>query len=78
MVEFYAGWLTQDLVASTPLSVSTAEMNSYGFAIHDRQVIDFWGYSNRDIAAVQPRPYARGARAVPADQARSLLASTVH
>lgn len=47
---FKAGALIQDIVAPTALSVSTTEMNSFGLAVRDRQVLDYWGYSNPTIA----------------------------
>jgi hypothetical protein len=47
---FKAGALIQEIVAPTPLSVSTTEMNSFGLAVRDRQVLDYWGYSNPVIA----------------------------
>ncbi|HLM14557.1 MAG TPA: hypothetical protein VK362_19340 [Reyranella sp.] len=47
---FKAGALLQEIVAPTPLSVSTTEMNSFGLAVRDRQVLDYWGYSNPVIA----------------------------
>jgi hypothetical protein len=47
---FKAGALIQEIVAPTPLSVSTTEMNSFGLAVRDRQVLDYWGYSNPAIA----------------------------
>ncbi len=45
-----AGALTQAIVAPTDLVVSTSEMNTFGLAIADRQVLDFWGYTNPAIA----------------------------
>jgi hypothetical protein len=47
---YAAGALTQDILNGTELTISTTEMDSFGLGVSDRQVLDYWGYTNRHIA----------------------------
>ncbi|MBU3563630.1 hypothetical protein [Polynucleobacter sp. Tro8-14-1] len=46
----FAGNLSQKIVEGTNLQIGTTEMNTFGFMIKDRHIIDYWGYTNPKIA----------------------------
>ncbi len=46
-----AGYMVRELVTDTDLTLATSEMNTFGLMIPDRHVVDYWGYSNQDIAS---------------------------
>ena len=45
-----AGLMAEQILNGTGLSIGTTEMNTFGLAYVNDHVVDYWGYSNRQIA----------------------------
>ena len=45
-----AGLMAEQILDGTGLSIGTAEMNTFGLVYVNEHVVDYWGYSNRQIA----------------------------